>query len=114
MSKQDEFFDRVRATIARYLSGEESFDLAAAHLVTVLREEERRARDLVPKGDEPRPRQVLLRKLSLSEWINPQAPYTPSLIVKAAPLAPGQSDDDEEKAGRLFEEALRLLHGGSK
>jgi len=55
-----------------------------------------------------------LRKLSLSEWINPHTPYAPSLIVKAAPLAPGQSDDDEEKAGRLFEEALRLLHGGSK
>ena len=112
MSKQYEFFDRVRAIIARYLSREESFDLAAAHLVTVLREEERRARDLVPKGDEPRPRQVLLRKLSLSEWVNPQAPYMPSMIVKAARLAPGQFDDDEEKAGRLFEEALRLLHGG--
>jgi len=106
MSSNDDLNERARTIINRYLDGQESFDVAARKLADLFREERARRPPVTPPVRSPdgKPLVTIPR---LSAFIRSQTPETRAKLEVPSPEA-SSSRDEDDKAGRLLEEARRL------
>ena len=103
MERELGFRERVEAVISRYLRNEIEFDAGANELAAVLRSIMSPPPGMSNKPAPPEPRgPIKIKTLSADEWMNPKAAETPiGGVLHAAPLAPGGSPEDEDKAQRF-------------
>jgi hypothetical protein len=107
MSSNTNLDKRARALINRYLDGNESFDLAAQKLADIIREENARAAPIPPPVRSPDGK-LLMTTPSLGAFIRSQTPETRAKS-EIPSTEPGPSRDEDERVGRLMEEAWRLV-----
>ena len=107
----------VQAVVARYLDGKEGFDVAARAIAAIVKRTIPSRASSEPadsSGPKTQPRRIQLQALSLSEWVDPTAPYVPAVHLtggKTLHVAPGRGPADESRAHHLLGEAMNLLFG---
>jgi len=115
MKEFDLVLPEVRALIAQYLDGHLPFETAARSVAAIYKQTlPADVQQDLEQGPPPKPSQIRLKPISISQWLNPNKVSGPSIrITNITPLslAPGRSSEDEQKAMKLFREALRLLFG---
>ena len=98
----------MRLVVESYLDGRESFESAARRLAVLIRDLVRSTED-APPGPPYRPPHVSVKRLSLSEWLDPRSFDAPVGELRVVPFVPGRPPEDERKAEALFQRACRLV-----
>ena len=115
MEELEDVLPEMRAVVAQYLDGHLGFEATARALAEIYRRTlPPEAGEAVRQKETPKARQLRLKPLSPSQWMNPTSSLGPSIQItgmKPFVLAPGRSADDEKKAMAVFSKALHLLFG---
>jgi hypothetical protein len=105
MTREPDRFEVVVALIERYLSGQLSFDAAADALKPILQgvaeQQERLWRQYGRRPGDP----IRLKEPSAEQWRDPNVARGD--VITPMRFAPSRSQEDEQRARTLFEEAFR-------
>jgi len=111
MTDNKDPFAEVLGVIEEHLSGKMSFDTAANALDPLLRAFAQQQQQLWQALERRPGDPIRIKKPSVQDRKNPNTGYGEPMVINPISFAPGRSQEDQERARALFEEACRRTFG---